>query len=155
MDWYAKRTLSSLVNTAADLHSERTALVFEGQRWSYAELRVEVDRVAKGLMAIGVESGDRVALWMTNRPEWIFALFAIAKCGACAVPLNTRYRTDDIGYTLAQSRSNVLLTLDRSGPVDYGAIVAAAIPELVGESAQTFAQFPDLRRVVMLGETLP
>jgi fatty-acyl-CoA synthase len=155
MDWYAKRTLGSLVDTAADLHSERTALVFEGQRWTYAELRVEVDRVAKGLMAIGVESGDRVALWMTNRPEWIFALFAIAKCGACAVPLNTRYRTDDIGYTLAQSRSNVLLTLDRSGPVDYGAIVAAAIPELAGESAQTFAQFPDLRRVVMLGETLP
>lgn len=155
MDWYAKRTLGSLVDTAADLYSERTALVFEGRRWTYAELRDEVDCVAKGLLALGVDSGDRVALWMTNRPEWIFAVFAIAKCGACVVPLNTRYRTDDIGYTLAQSRSNVLLTLDRSGPVDYGAIVASAIPELAGESERGFAQFPDLRQVVMLGETLP
>jgi fatty-acyl-CoA synthase len=118
-------------------------------------LRDEVNCVAKGLMALGVVPGERVALWMTNRPEWIFALFAIAKCGACAVPLNTRYRTDDIGYTLAQSRSNLLLTLDRSGPVDYGAIVASAIPELTDECGLGFAQFPDLRQVVMLGETLP
>ena len=97
MDWYAKRTLGSLVDTAADLYPSRTALVFEGHRWTYAELRDEVNCVAKGLMALGVVPGERVALWMTNRPEWIFALFAIAKCGACAVPLNTRYRTDDIG----------------------------------------------------------
>ena len=140
----------------AQLNPERTALVFEGQRWTYAELRTEVDRVAKGMMALGVEPGDRVALWMTNRPEWIFAIFGLAKCGACVVPLNTRYRTDDIGYTLAQSRSSMLVTLDRSGPVSYSDILAEAIPELSQpERAPAYAGFDDLRTVVMLGEALP
>ena len=67
-------------------------------------------------MALGVEPGEHVALWMNNRPEWLFLTFAIARVGAVLVPLNTRYRTDDVAYTVRQSDSGTWISIDRSGP---------------------------------------
>lgn len=157
MDWYRKRTLGSVLDEAAERFGEREALAFGGNTWSFAEWRAETDRVAKGLIALGVEPGDRVALWMTNRPEWLFAMFAIAKAGACVVPLNTRYRSDDVAYAIAQSRCAMLISLDRSGPVDYRAMLADVMPDLDQgrDGVLRLDRFPELRRVVFLGsETL-
>ena len=153
MDWYPKRTLGSLLDSAADRFADREALVFEGRRWSYREVKAETDRVAKGLIAYGVQPEDRVAIWMTNRPEWIFAMFAVAKTGACLVPLNTRYRTDDVSYTVQQSRSTMLLSLDKSGPIDYRSMLADAMPDIDqgDEERLQLATFPELRRIVFLG----
>ncbi|MEM7404431.1 MAG: AMP-binding protein [Pseudomonadota bacterium] len=155
MDWYRKRTLGSLLDTAAERFGAREGLTFNGERWTFTEMRQASDQLAKGLMARGVQPGDRVAIWMTNRPEWIFALFGCAKAGACVVPLNTRYRTDDIGYTVRQSRSSVLLGMDRSGPVDYAGILRSAMPELDKPEAAGFSGFPDLRDVILLGNEVP
>jgi len=154
MDWYPKRTLGSLLDAAAEKFADREALVFEGKRWTYREVKAESDRVAKGLMAYGVAPGDRVAIWITNRPEWIFAMFAIAKLGACLVPLNTRYRTDDVAYTVQQSRSTMLISLDVSGPIDYRAMLSDAMPDISSgsESHLQLSAFPELQRVVFLGE---
>lgn len=152
MEWYRRRTLGGILDEAAQRHAEREALVFDGRRWTFADWAAESDRLAKGLMALGIEAGDRVALWMTNRPEWLFALFAIAKAGACAVPLNTRYRVADIGYTLAQSRSKALICADRSGPVDFLGILAEAIPALDQPGDATIDGFPELRHLLVAGE---
>ncbi|MBT6274033.1 MAG: AMP-binding protein [Chromatiales bacterium] len=153
MDWYRKRTLGSLLDEASGRFADREALVYEDRTWTYKAWGEETNRLAKGLMALGIGPGDRVALWMTNRPEWLFTVFAIAKTGACVVPLNTRYRTQDIGYTLSQSRSTALICMDKSGPVDYQEIVASAIPELnqSGEK-QALSDFPALKHVIMLGD---
>jgi len=158
MDWYEKRTLGALLDNAAARWGEREALVFESGRWTFRQWKEATDAVAKGLLALGIEPGDHVALWMTNRPEWLFAMFAIAKVGACVVPLNTRYRTDDVSYTLAQSRSRLLISLDRSGPIDYRSMLAEAMPDIgAGQTdAPRSAGFPELERIVFLGEeTLP
>ena len=144
-DWYRKRTLGGILDEAARRWPEREALTFEGRRWTYAQLDRDADRVAKGLMAIGVAPGERVALWMTNRPEWLFLMFAIARIGACIVPLNTRYRSDDVAYAVTQSRSRTLITLDRSGPVDYQGMLMETMPDS--------ARYPDLSRVIVVGET--
>ena len=128
MEWDRKRTLGGILDEAARRWGPREALVFESRRWTYAELNAETDRVARALMALGVEPGENVALWMTNRPEWVFVMFAVARIGACLVPLNTRYRTDDVAYTLRQSRSGTLITLDRSGPVDYQGMLMETMP---------------------------
>ena len=85
----------------------------------FAEFQREVDRTAKGLIHLGVQPGDKVSLWVTYRPEWLFFFFAMAKIGAVTVPFNTRFRTDDLEYVVWQSDSSTLITLDRSGPVDY------------------------------------
>ena len=151
--WYRKRTLGSLLDDTAARYGEREALVFESKRWTYHQFLEHTNIIAKGLIGLGVEPGDRVALWMTNRPEWVFVMFAIAKVGACLVPLNTRYRTDDVSYALRQSRSTLLVSLDESGPVDYLGMLAEAMPDIdQGHAAGlALANFPALRRIVFLG----
>ena len=78
MDWFRKRNLGSLLDAAAEKYGDRETLVFDEQRISYCALKSNTDHIANGLMAIGVEPGERVALWMTNCPEWLYLMFAIA-----------------------------------------------------------------------------
>ena len=154
-EWYPKERLGDLPAEAARRWGAREALVCDGQRWTYREFSREVDRVAKGLIALGVETGEHVALWMNNRPEWLFLTFAIAKVGAVLVPLNTRYRTDDVAYTVRQSDSGTWISVDRSGPVDYAAMLTEVLPGLVGQNPRAAAieGFPRLRRLVVVGES--
>jgi fatty-acyl-CoA synthase len=118
--------LGDLVDRAAARWGNREALIFGDRRWTYTDLAAAVDRVAKGLMALGVESGDQVAVWMTNRPEWLFTLFAAGKVGACLVPLNTRYRADDAAFTVADSEASLIVCVDRSGPIHFAAMLQDA-----------------------------
>ncbi len=78
-------------------------------------------------MALGIARGDHVALWLNNRPEWLFFLFALAKIGAVQVPVNTRFRTNDLSYVLRQSDSAALITHDVSGPIDYLGMVGEVV----------------------------
>jgi fatty-acyl-CoA synthase len=142
--WFEKQTLGSLPERAARRWGAREALCFEGRRWSFAELSEGVDRVARGLMALGVAPGETVALWMLNRPEWIEAMFAVMKIGAVLLPVNTRFRARDVAYVLGHSEATTLLLAARSGPIDY-----------LGMVAEVRAQLPHLRRVVALGDDLP
>ncbi len=122
--------LGDLPGRAASRWGDRPALRFGDHRETYSEFKRNVDDVAKGLLAIGVESGDHVAVWMTNRPAWLHLLYAVPMVGACLVPLNTRYRSDDMAYTVVNSRSRFLVAIDRSGPIDYSELLAVARPEI-------------------------
>jgi fatty-acyl-CoA synthase len=104
-DWFPKRTIGSLVDERATRDGAREALVFEGRRWTFAELARDVDAVARGITDLGIGPGDKVSLWMMNRPEWIYAALAVMRIGAVLVPINTRFRTDDAAYVLSQSDS--------------------------------------------------
>jgi fatty-acyl-CoA synthase len=153
-DWFEKVCLGALVDRAADRFGPREALSYEGGRWSFADLKAEADRVAKGLMALGVQPGEKVSLWMPNCAEWVSSLFAVLKIGAILVPINTRFRTADLEYVVRQSNSSTLITVDRSGPVRYGDMVGELCPDLDrgDPDAVQAALLPDLRRIVMLGE---
>src|SRR5215467_13213340 len=148
-DWYEKQTLGLLPERAAWRWGPREALAFQGTRWTFAELDARVDAVAKGLLALGVAPGDKVALWMTNRPEWIDAMFAVMKIGAVLVPVNTRFRTDDMAYVLGQSDAAAVILAERSGPIDYLAMMREVAPSL---GARPDARVPALRHVVVLSE---
>ena len=140
--WYAKHPLGTWPERAARRWGAREALCFRGRRWTFAELAAEVDRVARGLVALGIEPGERVGLWMLNRPEWIAVAFAVMKIGAVLLPINTRLRTDDVAYILGQSEATTVVLAERSGPIDYLGMVRAVPP----------AQVPRLRRVVVLAD---
>jgi fatty-acyl-CoA synthase len=151
--WYEQKTLGALLDEAAARWGAREALTYEGQRWSFAELQTEVDRTARAFIALGIQAGDRGALWMPNRPEWLYTFFALAKIGAVVVPINTRFRTSDLAYVLWQSDATALITVDRSGPVDYLAMVHEICPSLASSPPGHLhlEQFPQLRHVVVLG----
>src|SRR5712691_5742836 len=154
-DWYEKKTLGALLDEAAIRWSAREALTFEGQRWSFAQLQTEVDRTARALLHLGMQPGDRVALWMPNRPEWLYTFFALAKIGAVVVPINTRFRTSDLAYVLWQSDATTLITVDRSGPVDYLDMVRQVCPDIVSSAPDHLhtERFPALRRVIVVGDS--
>jgi fatty-acyl-CoA synthase len=153
-DWFEKVCMGALVDHAAERFGCCEALYYEGERWSFADLKAEVDRVAKGLMALGIQPGEKVSLWMPNRPEWIASMFAVMKIGAILVPINTRFRTADLEYVVRQSNSTTLITVDHSGPVRYGDMVCELCPDLddTNRDHVSTALLPDLRRIVVLGE---
>jgi fatty-acyl-CoA synthase len=150
-DWFPKQTLGSLPDHAARRWGAREALCFKGRRWSFTELSRSVDRLARGLLALGVQPGEKVALWMVNRPEFIEAMFAVMKIGAILVPINTRLRTEDTAYILGQSDAAALLIADRSGPVDYLGMVKELAPSLRAGAVRE-ERFRHLRLVVSAGE---
>jgi fatty-acyl-CoA synthase len=153
-DWFEKVSLGALVDRASARFGPRQALYYEGQRWSFGELKAETDRVAKGLLALGVQPGEKVSLWMPNRPEWISILFAVMKVGAILVPINTRFRTADLEYVVHQSDSTTLITVDRSGPIHYSRMVSELCPDLHQGDPNHIqaARLPALQRIVVLGE---
>src|SRR5918996_1355476 len=148
-DWYEKQTVGLLPARAARQWGPREALAFKGMRWTFAELNARVDAVAKGLLELGVMPGDKVALWMVNRPEWIEAMFAIMKVGAVLVPVNTRFRTEDMAYVLGQSDAAAVVLAERSGPIDYLAMIRGVVPAL---GARPDPRFPFLEHVVVLSK---
>ena len=148
-DWYDTQTIGLLPERAAQRWDAREALAFQGKRWTFAELHAGVEAAAKGLLQLGIAPGDKVALWMVNRPEWLHAMFAIMQIGAVLVPLNTRFRTEDMTYVLGQSDASAVILGDRSGSVDYLGMMRAVAPDL---SARPDARFPALRHVIALSD---
>ena len=112
--WFLKQTIGSLLDERAKRDGTREALVFEGRRATFAELARDVDMLARGLIQLGIEPGDKVSLWMMNRPEWIHAALAVMRIGAVLVPINTRFRSEDAAYVLGQSDSTTLIIAARS-----------------------------------------
>ncbi|MCH8972148.1 MAG: AMP-binding protein [Acidobacteria bacterium] len=155
-DWFEKRTLGGLLDDAVRRFASREALCFEDRRWTFAQFQSDVDRTAQALIHQGVRPGDKVSLWMTNRPEWLQILFAVAKIGAVLVPINTRFRTADVEYVLHQSDSTTLITQDRSGPVNYLEMVEEICPEIASSPSSSGSlraeKFPELRRILVLGD---
>lgn len=154
LEWNPSLTLGALPALAAARWGKREALLYKGTRYSFSDIDTNVDRAAKGLMALGIKPGDKVAVWLNNCPEWISLMFALAKIGAIQVPVNTRFRTTDVEYILRQADCRAVITHDVSGPIDY----LAMIRELVTRSehdAQGHVRspnFPELRHIVLKAE---
>jgi fatty-acyl-CoA synthase len=153
MDARPVTRFGDLTDAAAARWGDREALVFRDRRYSFRQIAAEVDRLARGLIHIGVRPGEKVALWLLNCPEWIFAMFALAKIGAVHVPINTRFRTVDLAQVLERSNAATLMTHDVSGPVDYLGMVRELASFEGGESRRVrSARLPDLERVVILSD---
>src|SRR5437773_10866736 len=94
------KTIGDLFDETAAQYADRDALisVFEGQRLSYAGLREAVDQVARALMALGVQKGERVGIWSGNCAAWVLVQFATAKIGAVLVNINPAYRLYELEF---------------------------------------------------------
>jgi len=136
------QTIGENLEATAARFGDREALVvpFQDVRLTYAELDREVDRVARGLLALGLEKGDRVGIWSPNNAEWVLVQYATAKVGVILVNLNPAYRTSEVQYALAQSGCRLLVAATDFKTSDYRAMVEEVRGEL-----------PALERVVYLG----
>src|SRR5438874_8626252 len=126
---YRDLTVGELLTRLARALPDHDALVYsERPRFTFDALEREARTVARGLMALGVEPGERVVLWATNVPEWVILQFALAKIGAILVTANTSLRTRDIDYLLHQSEAATLITIGGFRDVNY-INELAAIPD--------------------------
>ncbi|HMF15673.1 MAG TPA: AMP-binding protein, partial [Gemmataceae bacterium] len=101
--------LGRMLSEACQQAPQTIALWFGPRKWSYAELDQATDRIAGGLLAAGVHSGDRLALFLPNSPELMLTYFACFKIGAITVPLNYRYRKAEVEYSVGHSKATSLV----------------------------------------------
>ena len=129
-------TLAELIEDVAREDGERTAIIFQDQPISYAQLDALVERAADGLAARGVAQGDRVALLLPNIPPFIVAYYAVARLGAIAVPLNLLYKADEIAYVLNDSEAKALI----------------AFEGFYAQAAEAVKRAPSVEQVVVVGQ---
>jgi fatty-acyl-CoA synthase len=136
-----EETIGSAFDRAVAAHPDHEALVvpFQGIRLTYRELGEQVDRVARGLMGIGLGKGDRLGMWSPNNAEWVYVQFAAAKAGVILVNINPAYQTEELRYALTQSGCRALVSAKAFKSSDYSAMIAEVRPAL-----------PDLEHVVFL-----
>jgi len=120
--------------------AEALVVVHQGVRLTYADFDAEVDRLARGLLALGLEKGDRVGIWSPNCAEWALVQYATARVGVVLVNINPAYRTHEVEYALRQSGCRMLVAATDFKTSDYRAMIDEVRPTL-----------PDLERVVYLG----
>jgi fatty-acyl-CoA synthase len=137
------RTLSDLLDEMARRYPDGEAAVFEHQRLTYREYRERVRGLARGLHQLGVRRGDKVALLMGNRTEWLLVDFAVALLGATLVPVSTWSTARELEYVLRHADATTLVTVDRFRGQDYLGMLAA-----IGAGSE---RLPLLRHVVCLG----
>jgi fatty-acyl-CoA synthase len=135
---------------------ERDALVarHENIRWSYAEFKRQVDAVAAGLIALGLEPGDRVGIWSPNNSSWVVTQFATAKAGLVQVNINPAYRLSEVEYVLNKVECKALITAERFKSSNYIDMLRELAPE-IATSAPGHLQskrLPHLRTLVRIGK---
>jgi len=148
-------TLGQLLDEAVEKWPDTEAVVYVDRdfRLTYKEFGKLVDTVAKGLMALGVKKGDKVAVWANNVPYWVTLQFATAKIGAVLLTVNTHYQSHELKYLLEHSEAENLFIIGDYRGHDYLNTVYELIPELkVQERGQLRTnKFPKLKRVFYLG----
>jgi len=128
-------TLADLLEVEVQVGPDKVAIIFENTPITYRELDEAANRVANGLIELGVRSGDRVAVHIDNRPDFVKTYLGIMRCGAILVPTNIMYKSNEIEHILRDSGAKVLLILARHS----------------SKVAETVRELPELENVIELG----
>jgi fatty-acyl-CoA synthase len=150
-------TIGSYFDQIAEDYPDNEALVVCHQniRWTYSEYRTEIDRLATGLLALGIEPGQRVGIWGPNSYEWALVQFATAQIGAIMVCLNPAYRLHELEYALNKVECRAVITAERFKSSEYLVMLQDLAPELAtcAPGKLKARKLPHLEMVIRMGET--
>ena len=153
-------TLGDLLDSRADEIPGREAVVYSCYpefggaldiRWNYAEYRARVDAVARGLMALGLQKGDHIAVWAANLPEWLLLEFATAKAGLVLVTVNPVYRAAELEYVLKQGDVKALFFMAQVRDHNCLATVRSMVTPGEKNGEVSSERLPALRYVCLMG----
>lgn len=148
-------TIGDNFDAAVERWRDRDALVVRHQdiRWSYGDLKREVDAFAAGLLALGLEPGDRIGIWSPNNSEWVITQFATAKAGLILVNINPAYRISELEYALNKVSAKALILAARFKTSDYVAMIRELAPELDGSAPGSLRaeRLPHLKTLIQIG----
>ncbi|MDR0955389.1 MAG: AMP-binding protein [Rikenellaceae bacterium] len=149
-------TLGGLLEKWATELPDHDFLVYpdRGLRLSYAEFNDRVDRIAKGLLELGVGRESKVGMWARNVPDWLTMMFACAKIGAILVTVNTSYKIKEVEFILENADIDTMCLVNGYRDTDYVEIMYELVPELKTMQRGTLRskRFPRLRNVVYIGQ---
>lgn len=150
-------TIGSVFDRVAADHPDTTALVVchQGIRWSYQELKEQVDRLATGLLALGIEPGDRIGIWGPNSYEWIMTQFATAKIGAILVNVNPAYRLFELEFVLNKVGCKAIIAAEKFKSSEYLNMLNSLAPELSScePGYLRTVKIPQLEIVIRMGQS--
>jgi fatty-acyl-CoA synthase len=151
-------TIGVHLDRAVERWPESEALVVrhQGVRWTYRELQQQVDAFAAGLLALGLEPGDRVGIWSPNNSEWVVSQFATAKAGMILVNVNPAYRVAELEYALNKVGCKALITASSFKSTNYIDMLLQLAPELHRCHPRDLhaARLPALRTIISLGDAV-
>ncbi|KND05806.1 AMP-binding protein [Bacillus paralicheniformis] len=149
-------TIGKLLEKTAANAPDHEAVVYPDRRlrYTYRQFDQLCRKVAKGLMALGIEKGEHVAIWASNTPEWLTAQFASAKTGAVLVTVNTNYQLSELEYVLKQSDATTLILMESYRGTSYIDILYKLIPELKESEPGKLAseRLPFLKNIILMGD---
>jgi fatty-acyl-CoA synthase len=150
------RTVDGVLKAAAAEGPERLALAapYQSLRFTFAQFDGAVERIARGMIACGLEPGERIGIWAPNCAEWVLTLFAAARAGLTLVNLNPAYRSMEMDFALKLVGCRALVFAPRFKTSDYAGMLASLIPELAAAAPGRLvcAAYPELRLLVQLGQ---
>ena len=160
MDDIINSTIGDYLDAVAEDLPNGDAVVYNDRpyRRTWSEFRDECDRVAKGLLALGIKKGDHIAVWANNVPEWPILIYATAKIGAVLVTVNTNYKKYEMKYLLQQSDTKMLIMADGFKGNDYVAVMNELFPSLKTSHNGCISEpdYPFLTTLIHIGEnTVP
>ena len=148
-------TIGVYFDRICDQYPNQHALVVGHQdvRWTYRELQEQVDKLATGFLALGIEPGDRVGIWGPNSYEWVMVQLATAKIGAIMVCINPAYRLYELEFALNKVECKVVVAAEAFKTSDYLGMLSALAPELAASDPGKLkaGKLPHLRTVVRMG----
>ncbi len=152
-----EETIGANFARTAAAYPDREALVevATGRRWTWAELERDVDALARGLVAAGLEQGDRVGIWAPNCAEWTLVQLATAQVGVILVNVNPSYRTHELAYAVNQSGLRLLFATTAFKTSDYRAMVGQIADECPRLARTVYVDTDDLAELVAAGESVP
>ncbi|AJQ28033.1 AMP-binding protein [Pelosinus fermentans] len=153
---FGKITIGQLIDLRAKENTKTEALVYSdlNLRYNYDDFRYVCNQAAKGLMKLGVQKGEHIAIWATNVPQWVITQFGSAKMGAVLVTVNTNYKIFELEYLLKQSDTTTLILIKGTKSSDYISMLYQLCPELhnckPGELKSQ--RLPFLRNIIVIDE---
>lgn len=155
MDQFREITMGGLLRDTASRYPDHDAMVFPAAslRLTYAQFEQKCVETAKGFMALGVKNGDKVSVWTTNLPEWVYLQCGLGMIGAVLVTVNTNYRSHELDYILRQSDSTTLVLMEQYRDTNYYETARTVIPGIDGMKAGEVKSdtLPFLKNLVYIG----
>ncbi len=153
---YTEKTIGALFREQAARHADQDFMIYpdRGLRFSWKEFEARADRLAKGLLALGLRPGDHLGVWARNVPDWLTLFFASAQVGIVLVTVNTSYKSHELAYVMKQSDMKMLAMVDGFRDVNYLEIVYDLVPELRTRARGDLRSeaFPALHGVIFIGQ---
>jgi len=156
MNMFHGKTYAESIALIADTWGDREALVYGGRRYTFRQIKEEIDKASRKFLAIGLKKGDKIAVWLPNRPELLFAWLGAGQAGLTAVIMNTRLRIEEAAYQISQSDSRAVIVAGDGAFRDFIKDLASLCPGLADSPPGTKCggtELPLLENVIALDPT--